>query len=133
MTRDEAISKVRKIRNQARGNDSAPEAATARKLADELMKKHGLKEADLMADSKTLAFEELLAELESYSRSKSLPPAVSEAISMFKKEMSPPEKADALEKIVTVVRIGSLFMGKKHMGPIKEILEATLRKHEIVV
>jgi len=133
MTRNEAITKVRKMRNQAKGNNSPAEAATARRLSDELMKKHGLKESDLMADSKTLAFEELLAELESYSRSKSLPPAVAEAVGMLKKDMSNKEKADALEKIVTVVRIGSLFIGKKHMGPIKEILEETLRKHEIIV
>jgi hypothetical protein len=132
VNKEEAITKVRKLQNQAKGTNSSHEAETARKLADELMKKHGLVERDLVAPAKVLAFEELLAELESLSRSKELPPAVSEALGMLKKNMTNEEKTDALEKIVAIVRVGSLFFGKK-MRVIKDVVEATLQKHEVAV
>lgn len=133
MTREEAIAKVVKLRNQAKGGSSPSEAASAMKIASELMAKYKLTEMDLGTDRKTVAFEELLAELESYSRSQELPPSVAEAVSMLKKNMTPVEKAKALEKITGAVRIGAFFLGKKQMGPIKDIIERTLRKHEIVI
>lgn len=132
MTKDEAVAKVRKLRNQARGNNSSSEAASARKIADEMVRKWNINEHDLAAGSKAIAFEELLAEIESLSRSRELPPAVAETIGMLKKNMDAGEKADALEKIVSGVRIGSLLLGKK-MAAVKDVVEATLRKHDITI
>lgn len=132
MTKDEAISKIGKLRNQAKGTSSPSEATSARKIADEMMRKWNLTENDLATGSKVLAFEELLAELETLSRHRELPPAVADTIGMLKKNMTSKEKADALEKIVSGVRIGSLFLGKK-MAVVKDVVEATLRKHEITV
>ena len=133
MTRDEALAKIVKLRNQAKGNSSTSEAANALKIASELMAKYRITEEDLAGDRKTVAFDELLAELDTYSRSRELPPSVAEAISMLKKNMSPAEKANALQKIVGIARVGAFFMGSKTLGPVKEIIERTLRRHEIVL
>lgn len=132
MTKKEAAAKVRKLRNQAKGTSSPHEAETARRLADEIMTKNGLVEGDLAAPAKVLAFEELLAELEVISRSNELPPAVADVVGMVKKNMTDEEKSDMLGKVVSGVRLGSLFFGKK-MGRIKDVVESTLRKHEVVI
>lgn len=50
MTKAEAIEKVRKLRRHAAGGASAEEASTARAIADELVKRHGILE-DEIADA----------------------------------------------------------------------------------
>jgi hypothetical protein len=131
MTKEEAIAKVVKIRNRARGTSSPAEADTARKLAEELRAKWNLTEDDLQSSSKVLAFDEMLSSLSDLATRKELPAPVAEAITMLSKNMTGAEKAAAIEKIVTAIRFGSLFLGKDRMGPVKDVVEAVLRKHDV--
>jgi len=133
MTKDEAIAKVRKLKNQAKGGGTPAETAAATKIAADIMKKYQISEADLRSDARVLAFEELLAELETYSRANELPPSVAEAVIIMKKNMTTKEKINTLEKTVSLIRLASFFLGKKQVGSIKDIVEKTLRKHEVVI
>ena len=133
MTREEAVAKIRKLRNKAKSTNSPAEAASARKIANEMMTKWGLEESDLAADAKTLAFEELLDKLESYAAGKELPAAAREAIIMLRKEMSAAEKADVLTNVVWIVRTGALFSSNKEVKEIKNIVEETLHNHQVSV
>jgi arginine utilization protein RocB len=134
MTKSEALEKIRKLQAVAKSTSSREEAENAKRRCEELCKKYSISKEDLALALHVAAFDDLAERLESFARIRSdLPPIVSETIEKMRKGMSQKEKADMLGKVVGGVRIGSMLLGRAKMGPIKEIVDETLRRHEIVI
>jgi hypothetical protein len=64
MTREQAASKVAKLRKLADGSPNPEEASSARRKADELAAEHGLTENDLLGDSLSGCYDELVDEMQ---------------------------------------------------------------------
>jgi hypothetical protein len=133
MTKTEAILKVRKLRKLAEKNESPGEASSAIATAKDLCRKHNLTEADLTVGTKAEAFDDLIERLDAYTKTRrELPDSIAYVLERMKRDMKEEEKSSALEQVVAAARIGSIFLGKK-MGPVKEIVEETLRRHSLVI
>jgi hypothetical protein len=136
MTKKEAITKISKLERLAAKAGSAAEASNARRAIDDLKKKHGITERELQVGTKADAFDDLVGRLDAYARSQtrqSLPASVFEVLGTIKSKTAEEDKANALEKLVGVVRVGAFLFGSKGMGPIKEIVEETLKRHSLTI
>lgn len=134
MTKAEAAEKVAKLRQLAESKANAHEADTAKQRADELIKKYGLTENDLSLGSKAAAFDDLIGELDAFVRRHEVPAAVFEAIDLVRRETTKENKADALGKIVKVVRTASMFFGfDKTVKGVKDTVDGVLTKHKVTI
>ena len=134
MTRIEAAVKVVKLRRLAERAGTPAEADTARRTADKIMTDHNLTEAELSKGSRAAAFDELLDKLDSYIRKNDIPVVVFEVIDRIKREKSDDDKSVALEKLVTGVRMASLFFGwDRTVKGVKGIIDEVLAKHKVTI
>jgi hypothetical protein len=134
MTREEAAVKVAKLRRLAEKAGTPAEADSARKMADKLMKEHGLTEVELSKGSRAAAFDELLDRLNAYAQKNDIPFAVLEVFERIKKEKTDGDKSAALEKVVGGIRLASLFLGwDKTVKGVKTIIDEVLAKHQVTI
>lgn len=134
MTKKEAITKISKLERLAAKAGSPSEAANAQRAIEDLKKKHGITDRELKVGAKAEAFDDLVGRLEAYARTQpQLPAPVFDVLSGVKSKTNEEDKAKALENFVNVVRIASLLLGPKNMGPIKEIVDKTLQQHSLVI
>jgi hypothetical protein len=136
MTKKEAISKISKLERLAAKAGSPQEASNARRAIADLKKKHEISDKELQVGTKAEAFDDLVGRLDAYARSQtrqSLPAPVFEVLSKIKTDMKEDDKANALEKLVGAVRIASFLIGSKGMGPVKTIVDETLKKHDLTI
>jgi len=136
MTKREAITKISKLERLAAKAGTPQEAANARRAVEDLKKKHGITDRELQMGAKGDAFDDLVGRLDAYARSQtrqSLPASVFEVLGTIKSKTTEEDKAKALENLVGVVRVGSFLFGSKGMGPIKEIVEETLKRHSLTI
>lgn len=126
MTRLEAMIKISKLRTLASQSNNAGEAESARRRVAELMKKHGIGESDLHVLSKAAAMDEILTKVGELARSNELPPAVGEVISRIKKDANEEDKARALDSIVLSVKMASLIVNRKKIGPLRDAISRAL-------
>ena len=133
MTKKEAVRKVRKLRKLAENNRSPDETSSALTAARDLCKKYNLTDTDLAQGTKAEAFDELIQKLDTYTKTRrELPESIAYILERLQRDMKEEEKSTALEQVVAAVRIGSIFLGRK-MGPVKEIVEETLRHHSLII
>lgn len=136
MTKKEAITKISKLERLAAKAGSPQEAANARRAVEDLKKKHGITDRELQVGAKAEAFDDLVGRLDAYARSQtrqSLPASVFEVLGTVKSKTSEEDKTKALETLVGVVRVGAFLFGSKGMGPVKEIVEETLKRHSLTI
>jgi hypothetical protein len=136
MTKKEAILKISKLEKLANKAGTPQEAANARSVIDDLKKKHSITDGEIQLGAKVDAFDDLVGRLDAYVRSQTkqqLPAPVFEVLSKIKTSTNEEDKAKALKTIVDAVRFTSLLFGTKGMGPIKEIIEETIKKHSLTI
>ena len=134
MTKKEALVRVTKLRRLAERAGSPQEAANARRAIADVCRTHSLSEADITIGTKAEAFDDLMGRLDAVTKgNKDLPHAVAEVLAHLKADMKEEEKAGALEKTVAAVRVGALFLGRKKMGALKDVVEETLKRHSLVI
>lgn len=134
MTKKEVITKISKLERLAAKAGSPQEAANARRAVADLKKKHQITDKELQVGAKAEAFDDLVGSLDAYVRSQtrqSMPAPVFEVLSKIKSDMKEDDKANSLEKLVGVVRVASFLVGG--MGPIKKIVDETLKKHDLTI
>jgi len=134
MTKAEAIKKISKLNKLAEKAGTPQEAETARRAAEDLRRKHSISERELQLRAKAAAFDDLVGRLDAYARTQSqLPAPVFEVLSKIKSDTKEEDKANVLEKVVNMVRVGALLLSRKSMGPVKEIVEETIRRHGLTI
>jgi hypothetical protein len=136
MTKKDAINKISKLERLAAKAGSPQEAANARRAVEDLKKKHSITDRELQLGAKSDAFDDLVGRLDAYARSQTkqaLPNSVFEVLSKVKSDTNEDDKARALENLVGVVRVASFFFGKSGMGPVKDIVEETLKRHALTI
>jgi Protein of unknown function (DUF2786) len=134
MTRKDVISKISKLERLAAKAGTPHEAASARAAAEDLKKKHAISDRELSVGGKAAALDDLILKLRAYAlRHPDMPPPVVDTIDRFRNESKEEDKAKALETIVNVARVGSLFLGRKGMGPVKDIIDETLKQHGVTI
>jgi hypothetical protein len=136
MTKREAITKISKLERLAAKAGSPQEASNARRAVEDLKKKHGITDRELQIVGKADAFDDLVGRLDAYARSQtrqSLPASVFEVLGTIKSKTAEDDKAKALDNLVGVVRVGAFLFGTAGMGPIKEIVEETLKRHSLTI
>lgn len=132
MTKAAIAEKVAKLRRLADSPSANPfERDNARRAADALIAAHGLTAEDLRTGSICDAFDDLIVSIERLALGggfgSSTP--ITEAISEMKRSTKPEDKAQAVTKIVQVVRVASIFLGgnetvRRLKGTIDEVLAA---------
>lgn len=130
MTRSKAAEKVASIRRLAERAGTEAEADNAKRAAERLIKEHGLTEVEISLGSLAAAFDDLMNEMDTFTRKNSAPAVVLEVIQKAKKDTKPEDKADALRKIVIAVRAISLFTD---ISKVKNVIDDVLRKHGVTV
>ncbi len=134
MTRAEAAKKVEKARRLAKKAGTAEEADTAKRVAEKLIKDHGLTDEELEAGAKIQVFDELCDRLGDYVARHEVPRPVIDAIEKLKTSASEKEKKAALSKIVGAVRLASLFFGSdKTVAGAKKIIDDVLLTYEVKI
>lgn len=137
MTKQQAINRINKLEKLAKNHAAQPnEVESAKKVIAELKKKYSLDATDLAQAAKAEAFDELMGDLDRYvtRHRDQVPSAVFEVFDKIKRETSGKDKAAALEKIVTGIRITSILFGYNNsVRTIKETVTAVLTKHEISI
>lgn len=133
MTKDEAVTRIRKLKKVASSSSAtAGEISNAKNAAEELRRKFDLSEDLIDRGVRAEAFDDLVGRIEATSKLRAeLPGAVTEVLGMLKKEMSEEEKARGLEKIVGAVRVASLLFGRSKWKAIRDAVEETLKKHDV--
>lgn len=136
MNRSEAVTKVLKLRNLAARAGSPAEADTARRTASKFVQEFSLTEKELSIGNKARAFDDLASRLYSFlhKHSGEIPSSVGDLLPTIKRKTEDTEKAAGLDKIVTGIRVVSMFLGHvKAVQDLKNIIETVLREHDVTV
>ena len=141
MTKAQAIDRVKKLLALARGSKEPHERASAERRAAELKTRYHLVDSDILESGKAAAFDALVGIIAEYSSKHpgleqstfGAAQIVEEVLSHSKKNLTSPQKAVLLNKIVKGLDVATFLLGSSNqtLNDIDGIVKSVLKTHEV--
>jgi hypothetical protein len=139
MTKSEAIIKIRKMLNLAKGS-KGPESDLARTQAEKMMAQYGINPSDLASEEKALAFDALVDRLQAYVNEQGATIGLGglfDSMGVIKevlakiKGLGAADKANRLQQVTDWIQGATFLIGpnNNHIRSLNQILSDVLKEH----